>query len=296
MCEIGLIGLDTSHAEAFADVIADVDRTSVRGVWDSNEVRSADYVDSFCERYGATRYRTVDELASSVDAAMVLTVDWERHAPLAATCLEVGVPTMIDKPVAGSMACIERIRESAGNTPIFGGSAVPYHADLQSRPFGGEERSIYAAGFNDFFYYRVHLTDTVRFLADADWRRVAPSDDPGTTVDVTFENDIHATLRFDGSPQDGTFSVLDVAATTEVVKIDSAEETLSEMYARFLDQFQSVVAGERDESARIFDSTTLLLAVELAVENREVVTPTSDSLESVRIESTEFVMDYDPYY
>lgn len=296
MNDIGLVGLDTSHAEAFASVIEEMDQLSVHGVWDRNDVRSADYVDTFCERFGAIEYADIDELASAVDGAMILTVDWETHAPLASSFLGAGVPTMIDKPVTGSLESIETLRESAAGTPLFGGSAVPYHHQFEKLPRGGSDRTIYAAGFNDYFYYRVHLTDTVRYLADADWLQVAPSEEPGTTVDVTFENGIHATLRFDGSPQEGTFSVLDVADTTNVVEIDSNEEALADMYAPFLEQFHSVVVGECDELARVYDSTALLLAVELAVENHGVVTPDSDALDTVCIESSEFVMDYDPYY
>lgn len=296
MYDIGLVGLDTSHAEAFAGVIAEMDELTVHGVWDSNEVRCPEYVDSFCTRYNATQYASVEELTSAVDAAIVLTVDWELHAPLAATCLRADVPTMIDKPVTGSVANVKRIRESAGDTPLFGGSAIPYHHEFEQFPLGGTTRSIYAAGFNDFFYYRVHLTDAVRYLADADWTHVTPSDDPGTTVDVAFENGIHATLRFDGSPQNGTFSILDVGETTNVAQIQSDRETLAEMYTAYLDRFQSVIAGERDESARIFDSTTLHLAVEHAIENRQRVTTTSEALAAVSIGSREFVGTYDPYY
>lgn len=296
MYDVGLVGLDTSHAEAFAGEIAEMDQMTVHGVWDDNEIRSPEYVDDFCARYDATRYASVEALASAVDAAMVLTVDWELHAPLAATCLRADVPTMIDKPVTGSVANVERIRESAGDTPLFGGSAIPYHAAFEQFPRGGGDRSIYAAGFNDFFYYRVHLTDTVRCLADADWTHVEPSDDPGTTVDVAFENGTHATLRFDGSPQDGTFSILDVGETTNIAQIRSDRETLVEMYAAYLDRFQSIIVGERDESARIVDATTLHLAVEHAIETRRHVTPTSDSLSAASIESRAFVVDYDPYY
>lgn len=296
MYDIGLVGLDTSHAEAFADVIAEMDRMTVHGVWDDNEVRSPAYVDDFCAQHNATQYASVEELASAVDAAMVLTVDWELHAPLAGTCLRAGVPTMIDKPVTGSVASVDRIRESAGETPLFGGSAIPYHTAFERFPLGGPDRSIYAAGFNDFFYYRGHLTDTVRFLADADWTHVAPSDDPGSTVDVAFENDMHATLRFDGSPEDGTFSLLDIGETTNVAQIESDRETLEELYTAYLERFRAVVAGERDESARILDATTLLLAAELAVEEEQHVTPTSDALATASIKSSEFVVEYDPYY
>jgi hypothetical protein len=296
MYDVALVGLDTSHAEAFASVIAEMDQMTVHGVWDSNDVRSPADVDAFCARHDATRYASVEDLAAAVDAAMVLTVDWELHAPLATTCLDADLPTMIDKPVTGSVANVERIRAHAGATPLFGGSAIPYHTAFESFPLGGEARSLYAAGFNDFFYYRVHLTDTVRFLADADWTHVEPSDDPGSTVDVRFENGVHATLRFDGSPDGGTFSVLDVGETTNVAQIESDRETLSELYTAFLERFQSVVAGERDDSARIFDAATLLLAVELALDADQPVTPTSDALAAVRIESREFVVDYAPYY
>lgn len=296
MYDIGLVGLDTSHAEAFAEVMEEMEAMSVHAVWDSNDVRSEEFVESFCDKYDASHHTEVETLTSEIDAAMVLTVDWETHAPLASTFLQADIPTMIDKPITGSLENIQQIRDSAQGTPMFGGSAVPYHHKFDDLPRGGADRTIFAAGFNDFFYYRVHLTDTVRYLADADWARVEPGEEPGTTADVAFENGLHATLRFDGSPKEGTFSVLDVGESTNVVEIDSGEEALTDMYVPFFERFESVIAGDCDDSARLYDSTTLLLAVENAVENDEVTTPDSTSLESICIESSEFVMEYDPYY
>lgn len=304
MHTIGLVGLDTSHAAAYAEVLAERDQLALHGVWDDdagrdwddNASRDVDSIESFCEQFGAVSYDSLDALVAAVDAVMILSVDWERHASLAATSLNASVPTMVDKPVVGSMQDLEHIRSSAGATPLFGGSALPYHGAIEALPRGGTNRSIFAAGYNDFFYYRVHLTDTVRHLADADWRRVEPSAHPGTTVDVTFENGVRATLRFDGNPHEGTFSFLDVADDTTVVQLGDDEGTLEEMYTNYIDRFQGVITGQRDESARLFDASSLLLAVELAIESGEEITSRSDALESVAIGSSSFVAEYEPYY
>lgn len=296
MNRIGIAGLDTSHAEAFASVIDDLEGLTVDGVWDRADVRDEGYIESFCDEYDATRYSSPEEMAAGIDAAMVLTVDWEDHAPLASIFLDAGLPTMVDKPVAGSVGDVETLRAAARGSRLFGGSAVPHHDAFSSFPRGGQKRTIYAAGYNDFFYYRVHLTDTVRFLADANWSRVTPSEEPGSTVDVIFENGLYATLRFDGSPDDGTFSVLDVADTTNVIEVQSNQDALTSMYEPFLTSFRSVVEGERDDSGRVLDSATLILAVEGALKNDAVVTPDSETLASISIESSEFVADYDPYY
>lgn len=296
MFEIGLVGLDTSHAESFAEVFEEMEGLSVNAVWDSYDVRDKEYVESFCQTYDASEYAEVESLVPNVDAAMVLTVDWETHAPLASTFLDANIPTMIDKPVAGSQESINHIRGSAQETPLFGGSALPFHHKIDVLPRGGSNRTVFAAGFNDFFYYRVHLTDTIRYLADADWTRVAPSEEPGTTVDVSFENGLHATLRFDGSPEEGTFSLLDVGDRTKVVEIDSGRDALAKMYVPYLEHFESIIAGDSDDSERIYDSSSLLLAVESAIGTNEVITPESPALGSVSIDSSAFVMEYEPYY
>ncbi|MFC6734132.1 Gfo/Idh/MocA family oxidoreductase [Haladaptatus sp. GCM10025893] len=134
MTEIGIVGLDTSHAEAFASVLDEMADVTVSGVWDGNAVRSDEYVEAFCRDNRATRYDDVAALAESVDAAMVLTVDWESHVPLATTFLDAGLPTMVDKPIAGTVDDLSRLTAATQNAPLFGGSAVPFHRSFADFP------------------------------------------------------------------------------------------------------------------------------------------------------------------
>lgn len=296
MIDIGIVGLNSSHAEAFAGIIDEMHDMDIVGVWHGEHSHGNANVDTFCTKYGATKHETTTALAQVVDAAMVLAVDWESHVPLTEPFLGAGVPTLIDKPFANSMSAIEDLERAASASRLFGGSAVPFHDAFAALERGGNDRTLYAAGYNDYFYYRVHLTDTVRFLADANWSRVAPSEDPGTTVDVQFENDVHATLRFDGSSEHSTFSVLDVGETTTVVEIESNEPDLSEMYEPYLQCFREVATGTADHTNRVLDSASLQLAVETAIEREQEVTPSSETLMGLSVGSTDFLRDYDPYY
>lgn len=299
MIDIGIVGLDTSHGEAFAETIRELPGMTVVGVWDGGDVRDDQYVEAFCDKYDTRRFTSVEDLTDYVDAAMVLTVDWETHSSLAIPFLEVGVPVLIDKPIAGNLAHLKALRtacKSNTDAALFGGSAVPFHDQFADLPRGGDDRTIYAAGYNDFFYYRVHVTDTIRSLANDDWVEVVPSAGPGTTVDIRFDNGIYATIRLDGSTENPTFGILDVAASTRAVELNVGRDTLGEMYGPYLRTFRDVVRGERDDTDRLLDAGSLLLAVETALETGRSVTPDSDALANTSIPAAEFVEAYDPYY
>lgn len=293
---IGVLGLDTSHAASFADVIIERDDAAITAVWDGGQSREDAYVESFCKEYDARRFDDPFDMVDAVDAAMVLPVDWEQHVPLARPFLSADVPTLIDKPLAGSLSHIDQLAELAEGTQLFGGSAVPFHPYLESLPRNSPDRSLYAAGYNDFFYYRVHLSDTIRGLAGEDWTSVEPTSEPGTTIRITFQNGTHALARYDGGRMDSAFGVLDVAEQVQTVEVPSDEETLAELYRPYIDTFLDVVAGRRDETNRVIDSGRLALAVEAALETESRITPDAHALNDIRVDSTEFVADYQPYY
>ena len=296
MFEVGVLGLDTSHAASFADVLSESKDATVAAVWDSGDVRDDTYVQSFCEEYDARRCQDPFTMVEAVDAAMVLGVDWEQHVPLAELFLDAGVPTLIDKPLAGCLDAVNRLEAAADDTPLFGGSAVPFHPRLANLPKGGTKRTLYAAGYNDYFYYRVHLTDTVRFLADSPWETVEPTSEPGTTLRVTFENGMHAMLRYDGGRGDGAFGVLDVTDQARTVELPSDEATLAEMYGPYVAAFLDSIGDRRDDTPRLLDSAQLALAIEATIDHGRQVTRRSSSLTDIHIDATSFIADYEPYY
>lgn len=305
MLDVGIIGLDTSHPGGFAPLIDGHDDMQLSGVWDGLDVRDSEYVDSFCEEHNAQRYEEIDAMVDAVDAAMVLTVNWDTHASLAKPFLDAGIPTCVDKPLTGSLSDLRTLAEAAENAPLFGGSAVPFHREIASLQRGanqresiseGNERTIYAAGYNDYFYYRTHLAGIVRALADADWVEIRPAPEPGTTVDVRFENGVHATLRFDGSNEGGVFSLLDVGESTKAIQIQTGQDTFAMMYRPFIEAFCEAALGNRDDTRRVLNAGELALGAEAALSRERTVTPDSEELQAVRLDGTAFMKDYSPYY
>lgn len=296
MLDIGIVGLDTSHPKAFADRLDGHNGTTISAVWDGEDVRTPEYTDKFCERFETTRYDEPTEMLDAVDAAMVLTANWDTHCSLAVPFLNADIPTLIDKPLAGRLTDIETIADAANGTPLFGGSAVPFHPSIAELPVGGRDRTIYCAGYNDPFYYGVHIVDTARLLAGADWRAVTSGDGPGTVVTIDFENDTRAVCRLDGATENAAFGVLDVANQTRARQVSGDEQTLSVIYDRFIDEFLAAVNDERDDSERLIDGARLLLAVRAALETDTRITPTSQVLRRVSADGDAFLADYEPYY
>lgn len=296
MTEIGLVGLDTSHGEAFAEVLGERTGATISAVWDGGEIREEEYVESFCAEWDATRYEDPAGMVGAVDAAMVLAVDWERHRPLAAPFLEAGVPTLVDKPVAGTLADVEALVDAAGETPLFGGSAVPFHPSFATLPDAAADRTLHVAGYNDYFYYRVHVVDTARRIVNADWTRVTPVEGTATTtVQVGFEDGTLATLRFDAPPD--VYATLDVADRTRTVAVTVDEDALRKMYERYLDAFLGAIEGDAPGPTRgVLDGAGFLLAVEAALAAERTVTRDDATLATVERPSEPFVDDYEPYY
>jgi hypothetical protein len=295
MNRIGILGLDSSHPEAFATILDDMEAMTVSAVWDDGDVRSTDYTRSFADRYNATVYDEPTDLVDSIDGVLVLTVNWDSHTSLAAPFLRAGIPTLIDKPVAGRLTDLDMLGTLAHDVPLFGGSAIPYHPSLDQFPTQQSGRMLCGAGYNHPFYYGAHLTDTMRRLAGADWRSVTPTGNLGQTVNVVFENDTYATLRLDGPSEHGAFGLLDICERTRTALIDSGPEEQKEMYSDYLAAFRDVVTGNRDESDRILNAASLLLAVHTALEVNESITPTSKTLYDTHVDGNTFLETYQPY-
>ena len=294
--DVGIVGLDSSHPEAFAERLAERSGVRVAAAWDGGAVRDDEYTEAFRERYGAEAFDDPAEMVDAVDAAMVLTVDWDSHRELAVPFLDAGVATFVDKPLAGTVRDVDAIGEAAAGATLFGGSAVPFHPAVTELPVGLPDRSLYCAGYDDPFYYGVHLVDTARLLAGTDWRAVDPIAGTGTAVEVRFANGTSATLRLDGSTEDPSFGVLDVGERTVTCSVGTAEAEFDRMYSAFLDAFLAAVAGDRSDGRRLIDGARLLLAVEAAVERGRRVTPDCEALAEVHADGGAFLADYSPYY
>ncbi|MFP9190119.1 Gfo/Idh/MocA family oxidoreductase [Natronosalvus vescus] len=297
MVEIGIVGLDTSHAEAYATSIRNHPTATLEAVWDGGDVRSDSYAEGFCDRNDAIQYSDPLEMADTVDAVMILTVDWNSHRDLAVPFLRRDVPTLIDKPIAGTLADVTAIRSAVETTPFFGGSAVPYHPSLRSFQANGDERTLYCVGYNDPFYYGCHVIDALSYLVNSHWASVMPADDPGKTVDIVFTDGTYATARLDDPSGYEQFTFFSVGDQTTVRDVGNSERDMAEMYYGYLDAFVEVVTGEREsQSDRILDAATLLLAVNAALEEGQPITPECRNLAAYRANGRAFLEEYQPYY
>jgi len=298
MVRVGIVGLDTSHPEAFAEYVATETDSTIAAVWDGGAVRESEYAEEFADRFDARRYGRSEAMIDAVDAAMVLTVDWDRHRELAVPFLEAGVPTLVDKPVAGRVADVNAIAAaaSASETGLFGGSAVPFHPGLAAVPTGVADRTLAFAGHGDRFYYGAHALDTVRWLAGADWAGVEALDPDRGVVRIDFENGTVATVRLDGPDDDGRFALIDVADRTRALVLDDEDGAYDRMYGRLLDAFLEGVREGTSHRDRLVDGARLLLATRAALAAPgEPVSPAADRLAAVHADGAQFLEGYAPY-
>ncbi len=296
MHRIGILGLDSSHPSAFAEILARMPSMTIAGVWDGGAVREPATLQTFARTHDATIVDSPSSMVDHVDGVMVLSVNWDTHVSLATPFLEADVPVLIDKPVAGDLDSLARLADVAGQTPLYGGSALGYHPTLLEWPTGVVERQLWMAGYNHSFYYGAHLTATARRLAGADWRSVSPTSQPGQTVQVTFENDVVTTIRFDGGDDPGVFGLLDVGDTTRTTLIEGSDgDERRSMYESYLAGFQATIEGSIDESARVLDGARLLLATRGALTYTERIEPTSPTLADIHADGEVFLESYQPY-
>lgn len=298
MIEVGLLGLDTSHPEQFAKILRSRTDATISSVWDGGDVRDQQYASAFCAAHDAALYDKPHAMIDDVDAVMILTLDWTSHRQLAVPFLEAGIPVLIDKPLAGSIADIDAIDAAAkrGGARVFGGSAVPFHPEFTALADMNSEL-VLCSGFGDPFYYGVHLVDSMRALVGTNWTRIEPRGGAGTIVTVEFDDESTVTVRFDGSESESVFRFLCVGDEITTVTIENTLTELERMYDPFINEFVATIHGERDERDRLVDGGRLLVGAHAALETGETVHSSELSLASASsIDSSEFVSNYEPYY
>jgi hypothetical protein len=182
---IGMIGLDTSHAIAFAKLINDPkDPNHVPGGKvvaafkggspdvESSASRVDNYTRQLQEKFDVKILPSIEELCQQIDVVLLESVDGRPHLEQVRPVLKARKPVFIDKPLAGSLRdAIEIFRIAREQkTPVFSSSSYRYYDSLvalKKTDVGGVRGAIsYGPGptephHPDLFWYGIHPTEAL---------------------------------------------------------------------------------------------------------------------------------------
>jgi hypothetical protein len=185
--KIGIIGLDTSHAVNFTQIInlpkSDEDKKEFgdlrivaaypKGSPDieGSVKRVPEYTEKV-KAMGVQIVDSIDDLVSRVDFILLETNDGRPHAQQALPALRARKPMFIDKPIAGSLVDVIRIYEAAEHfkTPIFTSSSLRWTDGAQAIRAGKHGKVNGADAYSpasleathpDFFWYGIHGVETL---------------------------------------------------------------------------------------------------------------------------------------
>jgi predicted dehydrogenase len=185
MLRAGIIGLDTSHAIAFtellnapkaADELAGVKVVAAFAGGSPDIPESRDRLAGYTEKIktlGVEVVGSIDELLSRVDVVLLESVDGRPHLEQVRPVIAARKPVFIDKPLAGSLedaVQIDRLAREAG-VPWFSSSALrfsPGIAGMRNNEKLGQVLGCEARGpcaiephHPDLYWYGIHGVETL---------------------------------------------------------------------------------------------------------------------------------------
>jgi predicted dehydrogenase len=212
--KIGLIGLDTSHAVAFTQLLNDPSRPDhVPGArvvaafkQGSPDIEaSATRIDKFTaelrDTWKVELVASIDELVSKVDAVMLESVDGRAHLAQARAALAARKPLFVDKPFTASVkdavALARLAREH--NTPIFSSSSLRFTDDVQGVKRDARVQQVQGAitwgpatlepHHPDLFWYGIHAVEMLYTFMGPGCERVTRTHSGGADAVVGYWKD-----------------------------------------------------------------------------------------------------------
>jgi hypothetical protein len=141
--KLGIIGSDTSHAGAFANLLngGTVPGAKIVAAYkggspdvESSRTRVDKFTEELHTKWGVEIVSDIPTLASRVDGILLLSVDGRTHLPQFKAALAAKKPVFIDKPLASTLADareIDRLAKAAG-VPWFSASSLRYSEIVSS--------------------------------------------------------------------------------------------------------------------------------------------------------------------
>jgi len=105
--KVGVFGVG-SLGQWHARIYSELETSKLVGVYDINKERAAEIAD----RYGTRPFSSIDELASSIEAASVV-VPTDKHFELFSHLVKYDLHLMVEKPIASSTAQAETMVDTA---------------------------------------------------------------------------------------------------------------------------------------------------------------------------------------
>lgn len=173
MLRIGMVGVNTYHAEAFTrifnggpDAAPRIEGVRITHVWAGDYPERLDQLETMLGPYDVRVAGTAD-LIDAVDGVLILddTDGGARHAALATPFLFAGMPVFVDKPMTTDYAEAIHLFEVAEqhNAPLFSSSALRFPVEIDHDAIAalGKLSSIVSIGPGEWFYYGVHAVEVV---------------------------------------------------------------------------------------------------------------------------------------
>lgn len=182
---IGIIGLDTSHAEQFTLRLNDTANpnhvpggrvlaafpTPSADIEESRE-RVGGFTAVVRDKFGVRIAASIDEVCKNVDAILLLTLDGRPRLAQMRQILAYGKPVFMDKPVAASLKDAVEIYKlaEAAKVPVFSASAIRWYpgvlevANAEKEPASGAISygpAHILAHHPDLFFYGIHPAESL---------------------------------------------------------------------------------------------------------------------------------------
>jgi len=210
MKSIGLVGVNTYHAEAFTrifngspDAGPRIDDARITHVWAGEHTERLAELEGMLGAYDTT-VTDHTQMIGAVDGVLVVddTGLGERHAELARPFAEAGMPVFIDKPMTIELGDAVELFDLAEthNAPLMSCSALRFtveQAAIQDQIDAlGAISAINSVGPGVWFNYGVHAVELVGAIADARPASVHrfALDEKDVAV-VTYESGMVATIQ-----------------------------------------------------------------------------------------------------
>jgi predicted dehydrogenase len=286
---VGMIGLDTSHCEAFTKLLNDeANEHHVAGAkvvkafpggskLFSNSYNRVEKITADIKGHGIEIVDSLEAVGEGVDAFLLESVDGRQHLDQFKVLAEFGKPVFFDKPFACSFADAKAIVELATskNVPIMTASAIRYAAGLSE--LNAEGAAIHTCDtfgpmsilddYPGYFWYGIHTVEMLYSFMGAGCveLRVDLSENLDVTI-AKWRDGRVATLR--GSRFGGGGNSFGCTVTTEKAIEFSLAQAVPPYYACLLKKivpfFQS---GE--SPVEIAESLETIAFLEAMNESRE---------------------------